>query len=937
MVALIIPTFIALTGCVENQDNVIEEHLQTIQNLNTQITDLNSRIDELKAEMSDLYTEAQVQARLAPLNAQIQSLTTAIANIAAGQTGDVQAHLTWITNELRDLRETIEDLQAQLNTPTPQTQVKVPDNLAVNDLVASWDSVANATSYLLAVYNKGTKLTLTVATNAVSFDLSILNLANGEFTVSVQAIGRGLYDGTIWLNSNFSTPVDFDIFTEAYVISEVDRLLALSNFATMTLTQAQAVVNDVNNVKVIFNGLLPSQQLLVTNWNEIALSDVRTLAQNRADALILAAEAVNTEVERILAITSAAIAAMDRTQVEDLLSDIEGLILDFNALAADLQVLVYSWDLEALNSTEALADTRLDEIVDEENLALALAAFTIPNITGSSVVLPTTGLHGATIVYVSATPVGVINLTTGAVVRDFTNVTVTITFTMTVGTAEVTDTIDVIVDARPYIALSTPAQIQALGAGDTSLVRVRGIVIYRNAFATPDVFLQTADGRGHFVWRAESFSEYFVVGNELELIVNARGPLNGGLKTLDGESIEQVRLLSTGQPLPAFNDITNQLLTYSNAELAVFQMSRVEVRGLTITALPTIPETAAFNITAAIGHRTVTLRVENTNYRAALNDLLRTLSVGDVLNIKAPAGWFNGIQFMLTRADYIEIEESESEILAVALALFSMPNISSDTVILPTTGAHGTTVEFLSATPAGIINLETGAVVQGALAVTVTLSFVMTLGSSSANSTIELVVEAVAVPRPLNIMISQIYAGGGNVNAPFNQKFVELFNPLDVAVDISGWTLRYVAPAASNFPVPGNANFLVFPAGTIVPARSFFLIGIHSGANGAALPIALDFEDTRPSRVNPGANAGILILMDDDEPFVNAEASNVVDLVGWFAVPETPVNLFAGQPFQRPSGNITSIIRDNLVNTFNNANDFIISPTPYPRNSTTTA
>ncbi|MCL2522519.1 MAG: lamin tail domain-containing protein [Erysipelotrichales bacterium] len=608
----------------------------------------------------------------------------------------------------------------------------------------------------------------------------------------------------------------------------------------------------------------------------------------------------------------------------------------FDGFVVTIKVVVHNW-FQGVWQVSAVEGPDAD-LTDAERIAflsdwLALAVPPQYIFRDGPINLPANGGNlGGEISWTSDNQ-SIINTTTNTVILPDSPTEVRLTAIIRVGNLTEIYVVILYVGEMP---LSTPEQIQALGAGNTSLVRVRGTVIFRNEFSTPDVFLQTEDGRGHFIWRLETHLNYFALGNEVEVFINARGPLNGGLKQLDGARILNVTLISSGQPLPEFVDITNQLRTYSDAELAAFQMSMVEARGLRVTSIPRPIPTNAFSINVQIGTRDLTLRVDNVAERAALNAFLAMLSVGDIINVKAPAGWFNGLQLMLTSPDLIEITElSEEDRLEAALAAFTIPNISSDSVVLPTTGAHGSTIEFLSASPAGIIDLTTGEVIRGASAVTVTLSFIMRVGSAYRTATIDVVVGP--EDRPLNVMISQIYAGGGNVNAPYNQKFVELFNPFNEAVDISGWSLRYVAPAAANFPNPGQGNFLTFPAGTTIPARSFFLIGIHQGATGANLPVAVDFEDTRAQRVNPGANAGILILMNDTAPFTNAYAANVVDLVGWFANANTPVNLFAGQPIQRAGSNVSSFIRNNLINTFNNHNDFGILARPNPRNSTMTA
>src|SRR5688500_2519719 len=40
------------------------------------------------------------------------------------------------------------------------------------------------------------------------------------------------------------------------------------------------------------------------------------------------------------------------------------------------------------------------------------------------------------------------------------------------------------------------------------------------------------------------------------------------------------------------------------------------------------------------------------------------------------------------------------------------------------------------------------------------------------------------------LVISQVYGGGGNTNAPVTHDFVELFNPGTQQVDVSGWSVQ---------------------------------------------------------------------------------------------------------------------------------------------------
>ena len=47
-----------------------------------------------------------------------------------------------------------------------------------------------------------------------------------------------------------------------------------------------------------------------------------------------------------------------------------------------------------------------------------------------------------------------------------------------------------------------------------------------------------------------------------------------------------------------------------------------------------------------------------------------------------------------------------------------------------------------------------------------------------------------------DLVVSQVYAGGGNSGATYANDFVELFNRGSASVDLSGWSLQYAtAPA----------------------------------------------------------------------------------------------------------------------------------------------
>ena len=50
-----------------------------------------------------------------------------------------------------------------------------------------------------------------------------------------------------------------------------------------------------------------------------------------------------------------------------------------------------------------------------------------------------------------------------------------------------------------------------------------------------------------------------------------------------------------------------------------------------------------------------------------------------------------------------------------------------------------------------------------------------------------------------DVVISQIYGGGGNAGAPYRQDFIELFNRSASPVDITGWSVQYAGAASASW------------------------------------------------------------------------------------------------------------------------------------------
>lgn len=170
-----------------------------------------------------------------------------------------------------------------------------------------------------------------------------------------------------------------------------------------------------------------------------------------------------------------------------------------------------------------------------------------------------------------------------------------------------------------------------------------------------------------------------------------------------------------------------------------------------------------------------------------------------------------------------------------------------------------------------------------------------------------------------NIVISQVYGGGGNGGAKYKNDFIELYNPTDTAVSLEGWKVRY---ASANGDLSNTSDISVL-TGTIA-AKGYFLIQQSAGTGGTVELPAPDYTGT----LKLGAANGKIDLVD---------ASNAgVDMVGF-----GNATTYEGSG---PTGALSSTlaaVRKNSdigpagnrgLDTDNNTNDFTVQP-PDPRNS----
>jgi uncharacterized protein len=169
-----------------------------------------------------------------------------------------------------------------------------------------------------------------------------------------------------------------------------------------------------------------------------------------------------------------------------------------------------------------------------------------------------------------------------------------------------------------------------------------------------------------------------------------------------------------------------------------------------------------------------------------------------------------------------------------------------------------------------------------------------------------------------DVVISQIYGGGGNAGATFTHDFIEIQNRGSSPVILAGWSVQYASSAGTTWQAT--------PLTGTIPPGGFRLIQESQGTGGTTPLPTPDDSGT----IAMSATAGKVALVRVASPLTcgaNCDtAANVHDFVGYGAA----ANDFEGGP--TPTLSNTTAARRTSDDSDNNAADFeVFAPTP--RNS----
>lgn len=191
------------------------------------------------------------------------------------------------------------------------------------------------------------------------------------------------------------------------------------------------------------------------------------------------------------------------------------------------------------------------------------------------------------------------------------------------------------------------------------------------------------------------------------------------------------------------------------------------------------------------------------------------------------------------------------------------------------------------------------------------------------------------IPVSDHVVISEVSGRGATSQT---DEFVELHNPTNQPVDLSGWMLQYKSATGSTY-----SGTFVIPAGKVIPAHGYFLLA-HTGYTGTGAQAA----DATWSGFDMSASttAGGHVRIGRD---LTTSSPIEVDRLGWGAAnaPEGgaggPYHPAAGGSIERkalPTSTQATMAeggsdasRGNGSDTNNNAADFVIRAARQPQNS----
>jgi uncharacterized protein len=195
----------------------------------------------------------------------------------------------------------------------------------------------------------------------------------------------------------------------------------------------------------------------------------------------------------------------------------------------------------------------------------------------------------------------------------------------------------------------------------------------------------------------------------------------------------------------------------------------------------------------------------------------------------------------------------------------------------------------------------------------------------TASACLALALSFFACSASAQVVISQVYGGGGNnTGSPtYKRDFVEIFNRGTTSVSLSGMSVQYGSSTGT-----GNWSSVFALSGNIGPGQYRLIASGTTGTAGADLPTA-DFSGS----VNFSASAGKIALVNSTVALSGAcPTANALDVIGYGSA-----NCSETSPVGALSTTASAQrLSNGCLDTGNNLSDFSVG-TPVARNSSTAA
>ena len=169
-----------------------------------------------------------------------------------------------------------------------------------------------------------------------------------------------------------------------------------------------------------------------------------------------------------------------------------------------------------------------------------------------------------------------------------------------------------------------------------------------------------------------------------------------------------------------------------------------------------------------------------------------------------------------------------------------------------------------------------------------------------------------------DVVISEVYGGGGNTGATLKNDFIELYNAGSTTVDLTGWSVQYASSA-------GTTWTRTALSGSVAPG-AYYLVQEAAGAGGSQ---PLPTPDATGTIAMSGSSGKVALVRTNTSLTCGADcdhATGVHDFVGYGA----SANDFEGAAPTGTLSNTTAATRDGAgTDTDRNNVDFYVEePTP---------